>query len=70
MKISELIALLRRRLDAHGDAQVVITWEGIFRYVEARSIYLDSEGDLLIDADENYYKPRFAKDPREGEDGR
>lgn len=71
MKISELIAVLDARMKTHGDRQVQITWEGSVSDMRPDNIYIGRAhiGDplvLIIDAENNYYKPRFALDPNEG----
>lgn len=68
MKISELIAALNERMNAHGDVEVEITWESCRRDIDNSSIYLSKDGPLFIDADGKFYKQSFAVDPTEGED--
>lgn len=71
MKISELIAVLQRRLKKHGDLEVRYTWEGITVDLEATSVYASKEEPVLfLDAEhDNHYKTVLAKDIEEGEDG-
>lgn len=68
MKISQLIEVLKRRLEKHGDRDVEVTWESTTRSIDPDNIYLSSDGLLYIDADGNFYKGRFAVDPTEGDD--
>jgi hypothetical protein len=61
MKVNELIAVLQRY---DQEAEVQVTWEGIFRELESDNVYECPENDrlkglVLIDADGNFYKPRF-----------
>ena len=67
MRISELIEVLRLRQQTHGDVEVEVTWEGVIREIGPDSIYKSRRGALYIDADDNFYKERFAVDPHEGE---
>lgn len=66
MKISELIEVLRSRMEAHGDVEVEITWEGTVHPISPPLIYQSKSGELYIDAYENFYKNEFAADPSEG----
>lgn len=66
MLTSELIAVLKERLETHGDLEVSATWEGIAVGIESDSVYKTKSGCLFIDADDNFYKNRFAVDPNEG----
>lgn len=76
MTISQFIDLLQRRLAKHGDVEVEVTWEGIFRELDPEAVYLSKANDshdleagiLLIDADGNAYKDSFAADRSEGKD--
>lgn len=73
IKISGLIELLEQRMKTHGDAEVRVTWEGVFREIRPENVYRskgegpNGEIELLIDADKNFYKEKFAEDPTEGE---
>lgn len=65
MKISELIAELERRKAKHGDIKVFITWESTIHSFNLREIYASTSPDtdekaLLVDADGNAYKDRYA----------
>ena len=66
MNISQLIEVLRSRMEAHGDVEVEITWEGTFHPISPPLIYLSKSGELYIDAENNFYKKEFAVDPLEG----
>ena len=60
MTITELITLLQERLERHGDRDVLVTWAGIVMEITPAHIYLTTKGPLYIDADNNYYKERWA----------
>lgn len=71
MKISELIKTLQQRQETWGDVEVEITWEGVTRHLSPAHVYCSPPTDkyagvLLLDADENFYKKDYAKDPLEG----
>lgn len=51
MKISEVIALLKRRMEKHGDLEVAITWEGTTHSFRPIDVQLAQDGSLVIDAD-------------------
>lgn len=60
MTIDQLIAELIRRKRLHGgDTPVEVTWESIRVDIEPSNIYLSAEGPLYIDADNNFYKPKY-----------
>lgn len=47
-------------LDAFpNEARVLITWEGLVVEIGPDNIYQAKSGDVLIDADNNYYKEKF-----------
>ena len=66
MKISELITTLQKRLKKHGDIEVEVTWESITTSITTDAVYKSKDGPLYIDADDNFYKDKFAVDPTEG----
>lgn len=68
MKTSELIDLLDRRLEKHGDREVFVTWEGQLISLSPKEVYLTQNGDLILDANECFYKAAHAMDPTEGDD--
>jgi hypothetical protein len=70
MKVSELIAVLQRRLEKHGDLEVLTTWEGTVQEIEPNSVYKERDALVLfIDADGNSSVNPWAEDSTEGEDG-
>ena len=80
MFLSEVIECLQRRLEKHGEREVLLTWEGIYRNIRTKDIYLETSGEIAINCDEDdglMYKrsytgsssPPRAVDPNEGEDG-
>jgi len=58
MKVSELVKQLK---SFNPDGIIEITWEGIFRDIEKKSIYQAQDGTVIIDADENRYKGRIQR---------
>ena len=69
LKISELITTLQKRLKKHGDIEVEVTWESITTSITTDAIYKSKDGPLYIDADDNFYKDKFAVDLTEGAGG-
>lgn len=66
MKATELIAILQRAVEEHGDRDVLCTWESITP--EIASIYIARtgsiwglSGELLIDCDGGAYQRDFAE---------
>jgi hypothetical protein len=53
MKVSKLIEILQQQ---KPQKQALITWEGIFREITPKNIYLSPDGRVIIDAGGNYYK--------------
>lgn len=75
MKASELIEVLKRRIERHGDLEVIVTWEGQTFEIEHRFVYgskgtKESPPEIVIHADYGAGKEWDAVDPNEGEDGR
>jgi hypothetical protein len=77
MKVSELISVLRGRMERWGDVEVVGAWAGLTSRLEPKHVYRrrdDVQPDdrrrpaLVIDLDSNRYKRSLALDPREGEE--
>jgi hypothetical protein len=67
MKVSQL----RELLDNYPDsAQVLVTWEGIFRRVNSKHVYRAPNGTVVIDADDNHYKNRILSGELVPKDGR
>lgn len=65
LKVGQLIQFLSKY---PKEMKVLFTWEGSVQSVDKKNIYQDVLGCLLLDADENFYKGDFAKDPNENED--
>lgn len=56
MKVGELLGLIAAVSQHDPDADVVVTWEGIFVGLDQRSIYKTPRGVVVIDADSCIYK--------------
>lgn len=68
MKIAELISILENKLKQHGNIEVEVTWESLWwvsMSINHDNIYKGKNGSLLIDADDNSYKLRYAENPFE-----
>lgn len=49
--------------------KVMTTWESTVHTLQGKNVYEALTGTLYIDADENFYKKRYAKNPKENEEG-
>ena len=53
MKIQKLIELLKK---FGSKTNVRVTWEGQVIDIKPKNVYPDNKGQVIIDADNNYYK--------------
>lgn len=58
MKVAEIIAILQ---GYDPNLNIQITWESTLNEIQRDNIYLSKWGNLLIDADENWYKKDYEK---------
>ena len=56
MKISQIQEVLEGYPQT---AILMVTWEGIFREISKGNIYQSPNGVVVIDADDNLYKPKI-----------
>lgn len=62
LSIGELIDILN---NYPKEMKVIITWESLTTTLTKENIYLSKWNTLFLDADGNFYKEDFAKDPKE-----
>lgn len=68
MKTSEMIAVLQKRLERHGDLPTIVECESRSLTIDYPSnIYATKDGWLTIDVDGCVWKRESAVDPWEGE---
>ena len=58
MTTDGLIALLHAY---PAGTPLAVTWEGVFRNIDASNVYTSKDGVVLIDADRNSYKDDHSK---------
>lgn len=64
LTVEKLIKILQKY---PKNMKVLITWESTVNELRERFIYESITGTLYLDADYNFYKKDFAKDPNENE---
>ena len=62
--VGELIEILK---SYPKKMKVMTTWESTLHSLQKKNVYVSVTGSLYLDADENFYKEEFAKDPKENE---
>lgn len=64
LNVGSLIELLKKY---PKDMKVMTTWESTVHSLKKENIYESITGSLYLDADENFYKEQFSKNPKENE---
>jgi ribosomal protein L21E len=64
LTVGELIYILNKYPQ---DMKVMITWESTVHDLKPSNIYEAHTGTLYLDADGDFYKKDYAKDPNENE---